>query len=66
MKLVYEQITKKLNSSKNAQNICLNIEKQSVKSWISKFRDNVEMYGTQNGPYPPPMDAIYRHSHMGT
>ena len=63
MKLVYEQVTKKLNSIRNPQKVCLNIEKQAVESWIDKFKDNADIYGTHNGQYPPPLDAIHRHYH---
>ena len=61
MRLVYEQVTKKLNSVKQNEILCRDKERQSAKQWKNKFIDNAITYGHQNGNYPPPLEIISKY-----
>lgn len=61
MRLIYDQVTKRLNSLENSQDICMKKERDAAKSWRHKFIQNSHIYGNQNGNYKPPLDIIRKY-----
>ena len=61
MKLVYNQVTKRLDSISKNELLCANRERQAASSWKSKFIDKAGDYGRQNGQYPAPLETIRKY-----
>ena len=61
MNKIYDQTIEKINSHPNPEKLCSSYEKQAVELWKDKFLHNAELYGSQNGNYPPPKEILMKY-----